>query len=168
MKVLDFLKELDGNKGKELLFSYNGTSVVGANYHLTEVKNVQFDTTDCGGKTNHWKETHMQLWENPEEKGKRDYMTVDKIISILERVDGINPLMRETELKFEYGNEKFPTAVMLISEIISYGTKIMVSLGEEKTLCKASDTCCAEETTEFMERNTELKEEKCCEGASCC
>ncbi len=64
MKVKEFVKVLEQHKGKELLFSYDQDQFVGANYHLTEVKNVQFDTTDCGGKTNFWEETHFQLWES--------------------------------------------------------------------------------------------------------
>ena len=161
MTVEEFLKELKANREKELLFSYDGRNFVGANYHLTEVKNVQFDTTDCGGKTNHWKETHMQIWENPEEAGKKKYMTVDKIISILDRVDGINPLLRETELKFEYGNEKFPTSVMPVGSLAVSEDRLLVYLATEMTLCKASDACGLKEAPEVIE-------EKCCQGTACC
>lgn len=141
MKVSEFVEILEQQKNKELLFSYAKDQYVGANYHLTEVKNVQFDTTDCGGMTNFWEETHLQLWESPSELGKQDYMTTDKILSILRKVDGIKPLKPETDLKLEYGNEKFTTAVMPVSDIEFQENRLIVSLYSELTQCKANDVC---------------------------
>lgn len=141
MKVSQFIEILEQQKNKELLFAYAKDQYVGANYHLTEVKNVQFDTTDCGGKTNFWEETHLQLWESPSELGKRDYMTTDKILSILRRVDGIKPLKPKTELKLEYGNESFATSVMPVSDIEFQESRLIVSLYAEITQCKANDVC---------------------------
>ena len=141
MKVSEFIKVLEENKNKELLFAYTQDKLVGANYHLTEVKNVQFDTTDCGGKTNFWEETHFQLWENPTELGKRTYMITDKILSILKRVDAIKPLKSGTDVKFEYGNEDFTTAVMPINDIEFRESSVLVSLFAETTQCKANDVC---------------------------
>lgn len=141
MQVKEFIKVLEANKGKELLFTYAPDQFVGGNYHLTEVKNVKFDTTDCGGKTNYWEETHFQLWESPKELGKRTYMTTDKISSILRRVDGIKPIMPETELKIEYGNMNFPTSVMPVDKIDEDERRVYVSLFAEATRCKANDVC---------------------------
>ena len=141
MKVKEFIKVLEQNKGKELLFSYARDQFVGANYHLTEVKNVQFDTTDCGGKTNFWEETHFQLWESPKELGKRTYMTTDKIAEILWRVDGIKPIIKETELKIEYGNMNFSTSVMPVDKISHDENQVYVYLFSEATRCKANDDC---------------------------
>jgi len=141
MKVSEFIEVLEQQKNKELLFSYAKDKLVGANYHLTEVKNVQFDTTDCGGKTNFWEETHFQLWESPSELGKRDYMTTDKILSILKRVDKIKAIKRDTEVKMEYGNEEFATAVMPVSDIEYQENRLIVSLYAEATRCKANEVC---------------------------
>lgn len=139
MKVREFMQVLEAHSGKELKFEYTDKQFVGAHYHLTEVKNVQFDTTDCGGKTNHWLETQMQLWENPKEEGKERFMTTDKILSILKRVDGIKPLLRDTEVKFEYGNANFHTSVMPVHEVRTNEGFVEVVLFEEKTRCKAMD-----------------------------
>ncbi|MGI9531916.1 DUF6428 family protein [Lutimonas sp.] len=141
MKVNEFMKVLEQNKNKELVFSYAQDKLVGANYHLTEVKNVQFDTTDCGGKTNFWEETHFQLWESPSELGKRTYMTTDKILSIIKRVDGIKPVKVDTELKMEYGNDSFATSVMPVEHITLQESRVLVSLFAEATRCKANDAC---------------------------
>lgn len=160
MKVREFIEVLDQHQGKELLFSYAKDKLVGANYHLTEVKNVQFDTTDCGGKTNFWEETHFQLWESPSELGKRSYMTTDKITSIIKRVDDIKPLKKETELKLEYGNESFSTSVMPVRNIEWDETRVFVSLYAEATRCKANDECNVEPVQE--------QKEACCTTSNCC
>lgn len=160
MKVKEFITVLEENKGKELLFSYAQDQLVGANYHLTEVKNVQFDTTDCGGKTNFWEETHFQLWESPSELGKRDYMTTEKIASIITRVDGIKRIKKETELKLEYGNDVFPTSVMPVKNIEWDAERVYVYLYAEATGCKAEDVCVIE--------SEEQEQEACCATSNCC
>ena len=160
MKVNEFLKVLEEQKGKELLFSYTPERMVGANYHLTEVKNVQFDTTDCGGKTNFWEETHFQLWESPTEIGKTTYMTTDKILSILKRVNSIKALKQETEVKMEYGNEEFATSVMPVEQIEFDEKRVYVHLFSEANKCKANDIC------NIPLEQTET--EACCSGTNCC
>lgn len=160
MKVSEFITVLKEQKNKELLFSYAKDKLVGANYHLTEVKNVQFDTTDCGGKTNFWEETHFQLWESPTELGKRDYMTTDKILAILQRVDGIKAIKKDTDLKMEYGNDTFATSVMPVEHIEFDAKRVYVNLFSEATRCKANDVC-----------NIPLEQEEkeaCCTTSNCC
>lgn len=180
MKVNEFIKVLEQHKNKELLFSYKQDKFVGANYHLTEVKNVQFDTTDCGGKTNFWEETHFQLWESPTELGKRDYMTTDKILAILKRVDKIKAIKMDTEVKFEYGNEDFATSVMPVSDIKIEQNRLIVSLFTEATRCKANDVCGISEVDSVSEspifeaqkqkvQLSELQEASTCgPGSGCC
>ena len=141
MKVSEFIEILEQQDNKELLFSYSQDKLVGANYHLTEIKNVQFDTIDCGGKTNFWEETHFQLWESPTELGKRDYMTTDKILAILRKVNSIKALKTGTEVKMEYGNETFATSVMPIEHIDFDEKRVYVNLFSEATRCKATDVC---------------------------
>jgi len=161
MKTKEFITVLEKNLEKELLFEYANDKFVAANYHLTEVKNVVFDTVDCGGKSDNWKETHLQLWESPKEIGKTKFMTVDKIISILNRVNNIKPLDMETKVKIEYGNAHFHTSVMDIEEVISASDKIIVKLYTEATLCKANEIC-------EITQKEEVKESACCEGVACC
>ena len=136
-----------------------------AGYHLTEVKNVSFDSTDCGGQTDSWSETHMQLWEDPSPRSKSaaeksEYLTTDKILSILDRVNDINPLRTQTELKFEYGNEDFNTGVMPVRGSRVTDTYLEILLFEQKADCKAKDACGTEEKNAVMT-------ESCCEP-SCC
>jgi len=160
MKVVKFIEVLNVNKGKALKFLYKQNAYVEPNYHLTEVKNVLFDTTDCGGKRNTWEETHFQLWENPEEAGKLDFMTTDKILSILDKVDGLNPIKGLTELKFEYGNAEFNTGVMPVEDIEVLQHEVIVKLFEEAARCKANDVCGIAQEEE--------KKEACCTTDACC
>ncbi len=159
MKIKDLISVLKQNRNKALLFEYAENKVAGTNYHLTEVKNVAFETVDCGGNTNDWKETHFQLWESPKEIGKEDYMTVDKVIDILERVDSIRPLWLETEVKVEFGNENFHTSILSTENTVSESDKLIVKLFTTETGCKASDICGVPETKE---------EEACCSESGCC
>ena len=178
MRVREFIEVLKQQKNKELLFSYAQDKLVGANYHLTEVKNVQFDTTDCGGKTNFWEETHFQLWESPSELGKRDYMTTDKILAILNRVNGIKALKFDTEVKLEYGNEDFATSVMPVKDIKIEDNRVLVFLFAEATRCKANDVCglpaVEAEKLIFAEQKSKIKHSRsetmtsCEPNSGCC
>lgn len=161
MKTKEFITVLEKNLEKELLFEYANDKFVAANYHLTEVKNVVFDTVDCGGKSDNWKETHLQLWESPKEIGKTKFMPVDKIISILNRVNNIKPLDMETKVKIEYGNHDFHTSVMDIDHIETLSDKIIVKLFTEAPLCKAN-------IGNDISQKSEVKEEACCAEVGCC
>ncbi len=162
MKTEELLSILKENRNKELLFEYSKGKHADTNYHLTEVKNVTFESVDCGGVSNNWKETHLQLWESPNEIGKEDYMTVDKVIDILERVNGINPLWLETEVKVEFGNADFHTSVMSIEGTNSESNRMTVKLFTDATGCKAAELCGVPE-----EEKATVEEEACCSGTSC-
>jgi len=147
MKTKEFIQLLEKNTNKELLFEFLPNQFAKANYHLTEIKKVYFDTVDCGGNPNEWHETQMQIWESPNEIGKTNYMTTDKILSIFKRVDSIKLLDFETELKVEYGNDTFHTSVMKIKGFHETENKLIIQLFEEKTLCKAPSNTNKEEKT---------------------
>ena len=74
MKTQEFLNLLEKNSSKNLLFEYAPNLLVGANYHITEVKHITVDSVDCGAQTDSWKETIIQLWESPNELGKTEFM----------------------------------------------------------------------------------------------
>jgi len=165
MKVKELLEVLRKNQNKALLFEYKKGCFAGTNYHITEVKNVDVKSVDCGGSSNQWKETIIQLWESPSEKGKKDYMTVEKALAILDRVNTIHPLWLETEAKIEYSNTDFHTAVLDIHNISVNSSKVIIHLFVAETLCKALESCSVlvEETSENKE-----KEEACCSPKSGC
>ncbi|WP_339626850.1 DUF6428 family protein [uncultured Maribacter sp.] len=161
MKTNEFLALLKEHTDKSLVFEYAPGLLVGANYHITEVKNITIDSVDCGAGTDFWKETIIQLWESPEELGKRDYMLAEKALSILNRVDKIKPMVKDVEVKFEYSNALFHTAQLFVLSYQIKDNNLLFHLGVEKTDCKAKETCGVPETVEVMESS-------CAPGSGCC
>jgi hypothetical protein len=141
MKTQQFLNSLQNNLEKELIFEYAPTKWVGANYHITEIKNIRIDSVDCGGRSDSWQETVVQLWESPKEIGKRDYLKVQKSLEIFNRVNDIKPLLLNTTIKFEYGNDTFHTAQLEASDIEIQEHKLIVKLHTYQTDCKAKELC---------------------------
>ena len=162
MKTSEFLELLEKNKGLETRFEYLPGKLVGANYHITEVKNVTIDSVDCGARTDSWKETVVQLWESPDEKDKKTFMSAFKALGILKKVHRIKPMQLDTEIKFEYGNAQFHTAQLFVNGFTIENNALTVQLSTTKTDCKAKDVC-------GVEPVREVAAEACCApGSGCC
>ncbi len=161
MQTQQFLELLAENQDKSLLFEYTPGKFVGANYHITEVKNMTIASVNCGGGTEDWKETIIQLWESPTEKDKKDFMSTYKALSILKKVGRIKPYVLDAEVKFEYSNPTFHTAQLFVSDYDLIDKKLIVKLAVEKTDCKAKDICGVPETVE-------VTHEACAPGSGCC
>ncbi|MFP2996891.1 DUF6428 family protein [Spongiivirga sp. MCCC 1A20706] len=159
MKTSEFLSLLKQHTDKALLFEYSSGMYVGANYHITEVKNITVDAVDCGANTDSWKETVVQLWESPTEIGKTAYLTVYKALSILTKVDKMKSMEKDAEVKFEYGNALFHTAHLFVNDYEIKEKQLIINLAVTKTDCKAKDTCGVDvaETAEA-----------CAPGSGCC
>jgi len=161
MKTKEFLSLLTENPGKSLVFEYKNGCTVGANYHITEVKNVTIDSVDCGAGTDFWKETIIQLWESPKEKGKREFMSASKALDILNKVDQMKPMEKAVEVKFEYSNPDFHTAQLFVNDYVLSEERILIKLGVEKTDCKAKEEC----GVPVVAVNSEAS---CAPGSGCC
>ena len=145
MKTQEFFNVLEQHKGKSLLFEYAPNLLVGANYHITEVKHITVDSVDCGAQTDSWKETIIQLWESPLEKNKTEYMSVLKALGILNKVGKMKLFELNAEVKFEYSNKTFHTAQLFVNDFEIRGNNLLVKLAVEKTDCKAKETCGVQE-----------------------
>lgn len=161
MKTSEFLNLLKEHQEKSLVFEYSPQNLVGANYHITEIKNVTYDTVDCGARTDFWKETIVQLWESPKEIEKRDYLTIGKAFSIFEKVNKIKPMDLDSEIKFEYGNEKFHTAQLFVNDFEISNSNLIVKLATQKTACKANEIC-------GVQAEMNVQENACAPGSGCC
>lgn len=162
MKTQDFLNLLAEHNSKALLFEYAPGNYVGANYHITEIKNIVVESVDCGAGTDSWNETVIQLWESPEELGKTEFMTAYKALAILKKVDSIRTMDRDAEVKFEYGNTNFHTAQLFVGDVLWDNDKFVVKLAVEKTDCKAKETCGIPVTVETTSGTS------CAPGSGCC
>lgn len=161
MKTNEFLDLLKQHTDKSLLFEYKTGHFVGANYHITEIKNITIDSVDCGAGTDFWKETVIQLWESPDEHEREDYLTTNKALGILNQVDQIKPMERDVEVKFEYSNPEFHMAQLFVNDFTIEQSKLIINLSVEKTDCKARETC-------GVPAEVESKEESCTPGGGCC
>ena len=162
MKTNEFLSLLKEHPNKSLLFEYKNGHLVGANYHITEIKNITIDSVDCGANTDFWKETIIQLWESPTEKDKREYMSAYKALGILTKVDLIKPMEKEVEVKFEYNNSDFHTAQLFVNDFEINGDQLIMKLGVEQTDCKAKDECGVPVEVGVQEDSS------CAPGSGCC
>ncbi|MFK7812689.1 MAG: DUF6428 family protein [Maribacter sp.] len=162
MKTNEFLSLLKEHTNKSLLFEYKPGLLVGANYHITEIKNITVDSVDCGAKTDFWKETIIQLWESPSEKDKRKYMSAKKALDILNLVDSIKTMEKEVEVKFEYSNSDFHTAQLFVNSFEINGDQLIMKLAVEQTDCKAKDECGVPVEAGMQEDNS------CAPGSGCC
>ncbi len=161
MKTKEFLELLNNHKEKSLLFEYRPGGFVGANYHITEIKNTTIDSVDCGAGVDFWKETIVQLYESPEELDKTVFMTAEKALAILDKVESIKPMVKDAELKIEYSNNNFHTAQLFIKEAIWNNEKLVFKLAVEKTDCKAKETC-------GIPTEKEVATEPCCSPSNGC
>lgn len=164
MKTQELFNILKTNQDKSLLFEYLPNAYVGANYHITEVKHINVDSVDCGAQTDNWSETIIQLWENPLEAGKTDYMSVLKALGILNKVGKMKTYNLEAEVKFEYSNASFHTAQLFVNDFEIRENNLVIKLATEKTKCKAEDVCCAPQ--ELVE--TTDQEPCCTPDGNCC
>ena len=139
MKTQEFFNVLEQDKDKSLLFEYAPNLLVGANYHITEVKHIVIDSVDCGSQTDSWNETIIQLWESPLEKGKTECMSTYKVSAILKKVGEMKSYDLESEVKFEYSNATFHTAQLFVNDFEIQGKNLILKLAIEKTDCKAKD-----------------------------
>ncbi len=162
MKTQEFLQLLEAHSGKALLFEYAPGHYVGANYHITEIKNLTIDSVDCGAKADSWNETIVQLWESPDEKDKTEYMSAFKALGILKKVDSIRAMDRDAEVKFEYSNSRFHTAQLFVDDVLWDNNKFLLKLAVEKTDCKAKEACGVPVTVQVGNENS------CAPGSGCC
>jgi hypothetical protein len=162
MKTAEFLNFLNRHPSKELIFEYKAGKKIGANYHITEIKNTRIDSVDCGGRTDAWNETVIQLWESPAEINKTEYMTTTKAKSIMDLVHSMKPLDQEAEVKFEYGNKSFHTAQLYVQGVKAEKDILTIRLDVNPTLCKAEELCGVNE-------EIQAAAEECCDpGSGCC
>ena len=138
MRTQDFISRLRKAPAKALVFINSNGATIHGGYHLTELKAASFDTVDCGAQKNQWNETIVQLWV-PEEEENGERMTAAKFLSIYDKVAQLIPLDPTAEIRFEYGDENFPSSNYHIEMISENEAELRVQLRLPQTTCKARD-----------------------------
>jgi len=161
MNTTEFITLLSDHSEKSLLFEYAPGMLVGANYHITEVKHTTIEAVDCGAGSDSWKETIVQLWESPDEIGKTEYLSTYKALGILKKVGTIKPFEMDAIVKIEYGNTMFHTAQLDVTGFLIKENQLIIKLAVAPTDCKAKELCGVPETSST---NTN----SCAPGSGCC
>jgi hypothetical protein len=154
MKTNEFISTLRAAPNNQLIFIDLDGHTVHSGYHLTELKAAAFDTVDCGGQTNRWQETIVQLWVPSH--AANEYMTTAKFLKIFEKVRGMIPLNPNAEVRIEYGDENFFPSTYHVCSVTHDQTTTRVLLEPPRASCKArdrrvgisspTDSCCAPAT----------------------
>jgi hypothetical protein len=146
MTTQEFLALLAAHPQQALVFDY-GEGQVEPGYHVTEVMNVSYESMDCGGQANFWRETVVQLM-GPSRLDAREYMSVQKFLRIYGKVAAAVPVRPESEVRFEYGDAKLP-AIHYHVAAVEVGDQVVVRLSSPGVACKAADrkieaiACCS-------------------------
>ena len=156
MTTKEFIAALRKAPGNRLIFENEAGDAVRAGYHLTEIKAAHFDTVDCGGQTNQWHETIVQLWVPADAGDDHEYMTAGKFVRIFDKVTAMIPLQLEAEVRVEYGDDNFFPSLYHVELTTSERGTTRVLLAPPATTCKARNR-----------RLAEVKAGACCETACC-
>lgn len=150
-----------------LQFEFAENERVHPSFHITEIKQANITSVDCGGKMNAWTEIIVQLWE-PNTQDSLRSMKVEKAMSIIELVEKTLPLNPNSPVKIEFGNDTFDTRQMHPQDFEINGDEIIVKLQADKTQCKAidrGDTC---GTPKQKVKLSEIQNSCCSPESSCC
>jgi hypothetical protein len=156
MTTQEFIAALRKTPDHQLIFENEAGDSVLAGYHLTEIKAAHFDTVDCGGQTNRWDETLVQLWVPAAAEDDDGYMTAAKFLRIFDKVTAMIPLKPQAEVRVEYGDENFFPSLYHVESVTSGDRVTRVLLAPPATTCKARDR-----------RLAEAEAGACCETACC-
>jgi hypothetical protein len=155
MKTNEFIAALRVAPQNELVFVDLVGHTVHTGYHLTELKAASFEAVDCGGQTNRWQETIVQLWV-PAGRAD-DYMTAGKFLQIFDKVRGMIPLNIDTDIRVEYGDEHFFPSTYRVRSVMHEDGVTRVLLEPPATSCKARER-----------RVAAAENSRCVAAQSCC
>jgi hypothetical protein len=157
MKTNEFIAELRRAPENQLVFVDGNGHTVHTGYHLTELKTASLDTVDCGGQSNQWEETIVQLWVPA--NADNDYMTAGKFLKIFDKVRGMIPLNFDAPIRVEYGDENFFQSTYDVRSITHAEDVTRVLLQAPQTTCKARDR-------RHTSTRSEAERETCCSGVA--
>lgn len=137
MKTIELITILKENPELGVEFEVESGNFVKPTFHITEVKNVQIESVDCGGNPDSYKQTIVQLMVNPLEKLRKPW-TAKKVLDIFDKVGKVKPMDEDAEVFFEYGDLNMRTSHFSIEDIVFLNGNIRIELFAKPTVCKPS------------------------------
>ncbi len=136
MKVEQFIQTIANNPALPVRFQYGDGKVVQGGYHVTEIKNANYETIDCGNSLHTWQEVIVQVWVPEEAEADAPHMTADKFAKIWNVVDSRLALRSAADIRIEYGDGQVLTANYAVSDIEVDGDAVTIKMTPPITQCK--------------------------------
>lgn len=143
--LLSGLKSFDSNAA--LVFEVNA-QVIGAGYHVTELRHSTSTGIDCGGNVETWQDARLQLLDGPGET----HMSVGKFSSILGKSLTKLPMLSDVPLLVEFSPDNLGLRLMVLGEPFMKDGRVFLNLRDSKAVCKpahrdktpdrATNACC--------------------------
>jgi hypothetical protein len=134
INIEHLLSTLRSNLDLPVIFSLN-EQLVSPGYHISEVKQAQVDSLDCGRGTAQWQEFTIQVLDG-NTHSKSAYMHAAKMLAILEQVINIHPPEEGSKLYFEYSPDNTGLSKSNVSSIDIIHSTIVVYLNNSPAQCK--------------------------------
>lgn len=136
MQVQEFLQQIKAQNDQPLLFEFEAGQVVQGGYHVTEIKNTNHETIDCGNSLHSWKEVVIQIWVPEEAQASDPWMPASKFLKIWEIVDGRLNLYQDAEIRIEYGDATHLTANYHVDGLVTTEDGLVIQMAPPRTMCK--------------------------------
>jgi hypothetical protein len=134
VKTKDFITRLREAPEKWVTFDDADGPTIHPGFDLTELKAASFDTIGFAGQKK-WNETIVLLCV-PEDEESEECMTAQKFLATFDKCAGSIPLDAEAEIRFEYGDENFPTLNYFVEGISEDENELRVRLRAPPSTCK--------------------------------
>lgn len=140
MRTDTFIETIGQGGEKPILFHIDRHQVP-ESYHISEIKKMQVESVDCGGRSHSWKENVFHLFIPSAPEQLRETMTNNRLNEIFHR---IGTLDTQAELTVEYSRATGePLANYVIDRAHVTEGRIDIFLAAKKGECKplGDNTC---------------------------
>ncbi len=122
--------------------------IIGAGYHVTELRHSMSTGIDCGGNVDRWQEARLQLLDGTGDT----HMSVGKFRDIVTKSLGRLPELAQIPLLVEFAPDNAGLKLMLLEDPVLQDGQVTLRLRDSKAVCKPaqrngalsapSDACC--------------------------
>ncbi|MDF1774613.1 MAG: DUF6428 family protein [Rhizobiaceae bacterium] len=127
--LLSSLKPFDG--AAALIFEVDD-QIIGAGYHVTELRHSASTGIDCGGNVETWQEARLQLLDGPGET----HMSLGKFRTIVEKSLDRLPELADAPLLVEFSPENMGLKLMAPDAPFMKDGRVSVKLRDSRAMCK--------------------------------